>query len=148
MECACNMLKGKKLSNVFLVEAINTTVYLKNRNPMKSLDIKNPFEALYGFKLVVSHLRVFGLKNYRHIPKEDRKKLDAKATKFIFVGYCYEFKAYKLFNPSTHKVFTSRDVIFHEKVDERNKDKIYEEWHMPLLIEDNNEEIKDNHMRQ
>jgi len=71
-------------------------------------------EDLYGFKLVLSHLKVFGLKAFSLIPKENRKRLDAKAIKCIFLGYCYEFKAYNFFNPSTHKVFASRDVIFHE----------------------------------
>ena len=50
-------------------------------------------------------------------------------------------------NPSTHKVFVSRDVIFHEKVDKGNKDKSYEEWHMPLLIDDINDEVKDNNLQ-
>jgi hypothetical protein len=117
-------MKGKNLSNGFWAEAISTAVYLKNRSPTRCLDLKTPFEALYGFKPAVHHLRVFGSKDFAHIPKEDRKKLDAKAIKCIFVGYCSDFKAYKMFNPSTHKVFASRDVIFHEQVDEGNKTKV------------------------
>jgi hypothetical protein len=54
-------------------------------------------------------------KDFAHIPKENKNKLDAKAIKCIFIGHCSEFKAYKLFDPSTHKVFASRDVIFHEQ---------------------------------
>ena len=30
VECAHNMLQGKQISNGFLAEAVNTTVYLKN----------------------------------------------------------------------------------------------------------------------
>ena len=108
------MLQGKGLSNGFWVEAINTAVYLKNRSHIKCLVFKTPFEALYGFKPAVSHLRVFGSKAFAHIPKEDRKKLDPKAMKYIFVGYGTEFKEYKLFNLVTHKIFASRDVVFHE----------------------------------
>ena len=59
VECARIMLKGKKLSNGFWVEAINIAVYLKNRSPIVCFDHKTPFEALYGFKPTVSHLRVF-----------------------------------------------------------------------------------------
>lgn len=102
------------MSNGLWVEAINTAVYLKNRIPTKSLDFKTPFEALLGFKLAVSHSRFFGSKAFSRVPKADRKKLDSKAIKRIFVGYCTEFKAYKLFNPSIHKVFAGRDVVFHE----------------------------------
>jgi hypothetical protein len=61
-----------------LVEAICTTFYLKNRCPTKSLDHKNPFEDIYGFKIVISHLIIFGRKYVSHVPKEDRRKLYAK----------------------------------------------------------------------
>ena len=53
-----------------------------------------------------------------------------------------------MFNPSTHKVFASRDVIFHEQVDEGNKDRSYEEWNMPSLIDENNDEAKYSHLQQ
>lgn len=69
------MLKGKKLSNGFWVETINTTIYLKNRRPTKSLDFKTPFEALLGFKPIVNHLRFFGSKAFSLVPKENRNKL-------------------------------------------------------------------------
>jgi len=87
----------------------------------------------------VIRLRIFGSKSYAHIPKADRKKLDPKAPKCIFVGYGTEFKEYKLFNPVTHKVFPSRNVIFHEQVEEGKNDS-NSDWHIPLVMEENNEE--------
>ena len=128
------MMKGKSLSNTFWGEAINTVFYLKNRSPTRSLDNITPFEALYGFKPVVQNLKVFGCTAFAHIPKENRKKLDAKAIKCIFIGYCSQFKAYKLFDPSTHKVFASRDVLFHEQETEisENSNQSHEEWHKVL----------------
>jgi len=84
--CARSMLKCKNLTNVFWVEAINTTMYLKNRSPTRSLDYKTPFEVLFGFKPAVSHLRVFGCKAFSHIPKEDRNELDSTAIKCTFIG--------------------------------------------------------------
>jgi len=53
-----------------------------------------------------------------------------------------------MFNPYTDKGFVSRDIILHEQVDEGNKDKGYEECHMPLVIDDNNDEAKDIHLQQ
>jgi hypothetical protein len=76
---------------------------------------------LYGSKPAVHNLRVFVCKDFAHIPKANMKKLDAKAIKCIFIGYCSEFKAYKLFDPSTDKVFASRDVIFHEQAEGNNE---------------------------
>ena len=147
VECARSMLQGKGLSNGFWAEAINTAVYLKNRSSTKCLGFKTPFEALFGFKPAVSHLRIFGSKAYAHIPKADRKKLDPKALKCIFVGYGTEFKAYKLFNPMTHKVFASRDVIFHEQIEE-GKDDSNSDWHIPLLMEENSEENEEQEQKQ
>jgi hypothetical protein len=118
VECAHSMIKGKNLSNSFWSEANSIIVYLKIRSPTKILENKTPFEAFYGYKPEVSHLRIFGSKEFAHIPKEDRRKLDAKAIKCIFIGYCTEYKAYKMFDPNNHKVFASRDVLFHENADE------------------------------
>jgi len=120
------MIKGKNLSNVFWAKTISTVFYSNNKSPTRYLDLKTPFKNLYGFKLAIHRLKVFGCKAFAHIPKQNRKKLDAKAIKCIFVGYCSEFKAYKMFDPSTHKVFASEYVIFREQEDEGNKDNNYE----------------------
>ena len=86
VECARSMLQGKKISNGFWVEAINTIVYLKNRSPPKKLELQTPFEVFYGSE--TSHLIIFGSRDFAHIPKDDRRKLDAKSIECIFVGYC------------------------------------------------------------
>jgi hypothetical protein len=127
VECSHNMMKGKNLLNAFWVEAINTAVYLKNRSPTRCLDNVIHFEALYGSNPAVHNLEVFGCKAFAYIPKENRRKLDAKAIKCIFIRYCSEFKAYKLFDPATHKVFASRDVLFHEQEAGNHDDNSHEE---------------------
>jgi hypothetical protein len=80
------MIKGENFSDGFGDEAISIVVYLKNRNPAKILEQKTPFEAFYGFKLEVSHLRIFGRKEFSHIPKEYTRNIDAKEIKCIFIG--------------------------------------------------------------
>jgi len=54
---------------------------LKNRSPSKFLELKTLFEAFYGYKPKVIHLRVFGCKAFAHIPKYERIKLDAMSIK-------------------------------------------------------------------
>eukprot|EP00253_Pinus_taeda_P025696 PITA_25696 len=137
------MLQGKGLSNSFWAEAINIVVYLKNRSPTRYLGFKTPFEALYGFKPEVNHLRVFGSKAFAHIPKADRKKLDPKAVRCIFVGYGTEFKAYKLFNPKSHKTFASKDVVFHEQEQKEEQKEEHEEGDnaSPVIAEENKFEV-------
>jgi hypothetical protein len=75
---------------------------------------------LYDSKLAINNWTIFGCKDFSHIPKENKKKLDDKAIKYIFIGYSSKFKAYKMFDPSTHKVFAGRDVIFHERAEGNN----------------------------
>jgi len=81
------MIKGKNISNGFWDEAIRSTPCLKNISLTKSLENITPFEAFYGFKEEFCPLRIFGSKAFSHIPKEYRRKLDAKKIKCIFFGF-------------------------------------------------------------
>jgi len=44
-----------------------------------------------------------------------RNKLDDEGEKCLFMGISEASKAYKLFNPLTGKILTSRDVVFDEE---------------------------------
>ena len=72
------MLLGKIISNGFWDESINTAIYLKYRSPKKMLALQTPFEFFHGYKPKVKHLVVFGCKDFAHIPKYERRNLDAK----------------------------------------------------------------------
>jgi transposase InsO family protein len=112
MNMARTLLKEKYLSNTFWAEAVACSVYLLNRSPTTSLQMKVPQEAWSGTKLNVAHLRTFGCIAYAHIPSELRKKLDDRSEKCIFTGYSETSKAYRLYNPITKKLILSRDVQF------------------------------------
>ena len=71
-------------------------------------------ELYFETKPNLRHLRVFGSIVYVHIPKEKRRKLDAKAEKCILVGYSEEQKGYKCYNPHTKQARVSRDIVFDE----------------------------------
>lgn len=49
-----------------------------------------------------------------HVPAEKRGKLDDKSITCILVGISEESKGYRLYNPKTKKIVTSRDVVFEE----------------------------------
>ena len=68
VECDRSMLQGKNISNGFSDESINNDVYLKNMSPIKKLELKTPFEFFYGYTPEISHLRVFGCRDFAHIP--------------------------------------------------------------------------------
>ena len=96
VETVWSILADSRLPHKFWAEALSTAAYLINRSPTKTLDGKTPFQAWYGKKPNVSHLRVFGCSAYIHIPKDERKKLDPKAKKCIFLGYGTSRKGYQL----------------------------------------------------
>jgi hypothetical protein len=122
VERAKCLLFEAELDKSFWAEAVNTAVYLKNRSPASGLGQMTPFERWTGRKPDVSHVRVFGSPAMAHIPKNKRQKWNKKGTKYIFVGYPENVKGYRLYNPKTRQVTTSRDVIIMEK-NEINSDK-------------------------
>jgi hypothetical protein len=112
MGMARSMLHFKGLSTKYWAEAVHTTVYLRNRSPTSALDGITPYEAWYGTKPSVNHLRVFGSTCYALVPKEKRTKLENRSMKCMLLGYSDEKKGYRLL--SNGKFIISRDVVFDE----------------------------------
>jgi hypothetical protein len=107
------LLKQRGMPAVFWGEAVVTAVYILNRSPTKALNGRTPYEAWHGCKPVVSHLRVFGClafgKELGHIGK-----LNDMSTLGVFIGYADGSKAYRILDPGTQRVRTTRDVVFDE----------------------------------
>ncbi|MCO5558670.1 hypothetical protein L7F22_012256 [Adiantum nelumboides] len=85
-----------------------------NRIPTAAIKDMTPEEKFRGKKPYVSHFKVFGCIAYVHVLDELRTKLDIKAEKCVFIGYSVEQKGYKCYNPVTHQVTVSKDVVFDE----------------------------------
>jgi hypothetical protein len=90
-----------------------TVVYILNRSPTKARNGRTSNEAWHGRKPAVSHLQVFGClafsKELGHIGK-----LDDRSTPGVFIGYVEGSKAYRVLDPGTQRVLTTRDVVFDE----------------------------------
>lgn len=141
------MLNAKDLPNNLWAEAISTTIYLLNIRPKRHLANKTPYEALIGAKPIVSHLRIFKSKAFCDIPKENRRKLDAKSIKCILIGF--DHKADKMYYPSTHRVFSCRDVIFHEFAnDVQEEEKENNTTSLKLLQDNEILDIADQHIHE
>jgi transposase InsO family protein len=70
----------------FWAEAVNTANSIRNKI-VSRIHGKTPIEVLTGEKPPISHLRVFGLECYVHVPSAERRKLDAASKKGVFLGY-------------------------------------------------------------
>ena len=93
---------------------MNTVVYLMNRCTTSGVHKITPDEKFYGKKSVISHVTIFDSIAFVHIPDEKWQTPDPKSVKCILVGYSFEQKGYKCFNPSTRKVQVSREVVLDE----------------------------------
>jgi hypothetical protein len=113
VEMARTLLKQREMSAVFWGEAVVTTVYILNRSPTKALNGRTSYEAWHGRKPTITHLQVFGClafgKKLGHIGK-----LDNRSTTRVFIGYAEGSKAYRILDPGTHRVRTTRDIVFDE----------------------------------
>jgi hypothetical protein len=97
------LLKQRGMLAVFWGEAVVTTIYILNCSPTKALNGRTPYEAWHGRKPAVSHLRVFSCLAFaRSIPR-------------VFIGYAEGSKAYRILDPGTQHVHTTRDVVFDER---------------------------------
>jgi transposase InsO family protein len=101
------MLRMAKLPKSFWAEAVQTACYLINRSPSVPLDFDIPERVWTGKDASYAHLKVFGCKTFAHVPKEQRLKLDDKATPCIFVGYEDAEFGYKLWDPKKKKMIRS-----------------------------------------
>ncbi|KAL7284387.1 hypothetical protein ACG7TL_001677 [Trametes sanguinea] len=93
-------------------EAVNYAVYLKNRAPTRALPNKTPFEAFWGRKPDVSHLREFGATCWVLRQDTGVHKLMRKSRPCHFIGFSEESRAYRLYDPATGQIITSRNVVF------------------------------------
>lgn len=114
MNMVRSMFSNKKMPKILWPKAVKWTFYVLNRCPTIAVKNVTPQEAWSGMKPSVEHFRVWGCIVHVHIPDQKRSKLDDKSTPCVLLGYSEESKAYRLYNPKTKKMMTSRDVVFEE----------------------------------
>lgn len=112
MESARTMIHTRDLDGNLWAEAVNTAVYVLNRTGTSTIKDKSPYELWYGKLASIDNFHAFGTEVYVHIPKEKRRKLDAKSKKCLFVGYDENTKGFRLLDTGSNKVELARDVKF------------------------------------
>ncbi|GBN32084.1 Retrovirus-related Pol polyprotein from transposon TNT 1-94 [Araneus ventricosus] len=81
--------------------------------PNTSIDGHTPYYLKYNTHADLKNLRVFGCDAYTLIPNSQRKKLDDKCKKMIFIGY--SSMGYRLLDPTTKRIIISKNVKFNEE---------------------------------
>jgi hypothetical protein len=73
------MLHEKELPKKLWAEALNTSVYLLNILPTRALQKRPSFEAWFGYKPDLQHLKIFGCICFTYVPQVKRDKPDKKS---------------------------------------------------------------------
>ena len=109
------MLLEASLPGRFWADAVATAVYILNRSPTKALTGKTPFEAWFGRRPNLAHLRRFGCDAYLHVPDAQRTKLKPKAHLCTFLGYVPNTtKQWQQWDGCQQKIVIGSNVRFNE----------------------------------
>ena len=109
------LLKEAGAPDFLWANAFATTVYAINHTVSSSLGDITLFEAFFGQKPNVSHMRVWYSDVFIHHPKDlGAKKLGEHGHHMKFLGYPHNSSGYRTYDPITHKVEVVRAPIFHE----------------------------------
>jgi hypothetical protein len=99
----------------FWQDAVETSLHIYNRQPMRRLNWSTPIFKWNGEQPDVSYFKVFGSQAYVFVPKEEQQhKLSAKAEEAIFIGYEKRTKGYKFWSPKRRRVIVSSTATFDE----------------------------------
>ncbi len=116
VEKARCMLHDASLGARFWAEAVSTAVYLLNRSPTRALEGQTPYEAWYGSRPSLHHLRRFGCNAFVHVPPEKRKKLQAKSRCCVMLGYVHNTtKLWRVWDPVQRSIVNAANVVFDEE---------------------------------
>lgn len=75
-------------------------------------------EAWSGIRPCIAYIKVFGYIADAKVPDEKHTKLESKAIKCLFLGYCVGTRAYRLMCLKTKKIIKNCDMTFIEEKDD------------------------------
>ncbi|XP_031505644.2 retrovirus-related Pol polyprotein from transposon TNT 1-94 isoform X1 [Nymphaea colorata] len=111
------LLFQRNLPKQYWGDAVLTSAYLINRMPSRVLNGQTPHSMLPGSRPpFLLPPRVFGCVCFIHDHSPYVKKLDPRSIKGVFVGYSPTQKGYKCLDPTTGRVYVTKDVTFLEHV--------------------------------
>uniref|UniRef100_A0A2N9IFR0 Integrase catalytic domain-containing protein n=1 Tax=Fagus sylvatica TaxID=28930 RepID=A0A2N9IFR0_FAGSY len=114
IECALTLLSHASLPTTHWTYAVTTAIHLINRLPSPHLSHKSPWEHLFHKAPDITHLKTFGCLCYPYLRPYNTHKLQPRSTPCIFLGYPSHTKGYICLDPTSHRIYISRHVIFNE----------------------------------
>jgi hypothetical protein len=116
VEVGLSLLDHASMPLKFWEDAFLAVVYLINRTPSKILEYKTPFERLFHKKPYYTSLCIFGCACRPNLRPYNTHKLEFCSRRCVFLGYSILHKGFKCLDPSSGRVYISRDVTFDENI--------------------------------
>jgi hypothetical protein len=116
VEVGLALLAHASMPLKFWDEAFLTATFLINLLPSKVINFDTPTERLLGATPNYESLRIFGCACWPNLRPYNKRKLSFRSVRCVFLGYSPHHKGVKCLDPSTGRVYISRDVVFDESV--------------------------------
>lgn len=113
MNGARTILSESGLPENFWPDAMVYFVYTWNR-ACHTKHTRTPYELYSGNIPSVRHLMPFGTLAYAGVPRQHRKKLDARALRGYMIGYAISTKGYRIWIPESGRIIETVNVTFSE----------------------------------
>jgi hypothetical protein len=128
------MLKHSGLTDGFWAEALLMAVHIMNLSSSKPFGYKSPQELWSRKTPDYGRPRIFRSEAYALVPKDDRRKLESRSRKYIFLGYGPDGSfEYRLWDPETRQVIRSADVVFNESCMHKVAERPIELWRVTFV---------------
>ncbi|RVX05650.1 Retrovirus-related Pol polyprotein from transposon TNT 1-94 [Vitis vinifera] len=108
------LLLSAKIPAPFWGEASLHAVHAINRIPSAVIHNQTPYERLFGSPPNYHHLRSFGSACFVLLQPHEHNKLEPQSRLCCFLGYGETQKGYRCYDPVSHRLRVSRNVVFWE----------------------------------
>ena len=116
VEVGLALLANASMPLKFWDEAFLTATYLINLLPSKVINFDTPVQRLLKETPNYDSLRTFDCACWPNLRLYNTRKLSFRSTRCVFLGYSSLHKGFKCLEPSTGRVYISRNVVFDESV--------------------------------
>lgn len=114
VETAKTLMHQASLPSTFWIFACHQAVFLINRMTTPNLKDKCPYELLFQESPNYDNVKIFGCLCYPWLKPYAQHKLDSKSKPCVYLGFSNKYYCHQCFDPTTSKVYLSRDVVFFE----------------------------------
>ena len=108
------LLLSAKVPTPFWGEAALHTIHAINRIPSLVIHNRTPYECLFGSPPDYHHLRSFGSACFVLLQPHEHNKLEPRSRLCFFLVYGETQKGYRCYDPVSHRLRVSRNVVFWE----------------------------------